>query len=90
MKVGLQLSDGERDELSAEAFPLNGEKLLGWPCWVQGPEYPSCPECGERMEMLFQIDSEQNVPWMFGDMGIAHITQCPRHRGQLAFGWACC
>lgn len=86
---GLTLSDEESDELSDAGFPLGGEKLLGWPLWVQGVEYPDCPECGERMELLFQVDSEQNLPYMFGDAGVGHVTQCPRHRGRLAFGWAC-
>lgn len=83
------LTDEESDELSEEGFPLSGEKLLGWPHWVQGVEYPDCPECGERMELLFQVASEQNIPYMFGDIGVGHVTQCPRHRSRLAFGWAC-
>jgi uncharacterized protein YwqG len=87
--VGLELGDEETEEMYEDAFPLPGEKLMGWPLWVQGLEYFDCPECGTRMELLFQIDSEQNLPYMFGDMGIGHVTQCPRHRGQLAFGWAC-
>lgn len=83
------LTDEEGDELGDEGFPLGGEKLLGWPLWVQGVEYPDCPDCGGRMELLFQVDSEQYIPYMFGDAGVGHITQCPRHRGRLAFGWAC-
>jgi hypothetical protein len=41
------------------------------------------------MEMLFQIDSDQSLPWSLGDAGVGHITQCPKHRDELAFGWAC-
>jgi Domain of unknown function (DUF1963) len=73
----------------AIASARQGEKLLGWPSWVQGVEYPSCPACGERMRFAFQVDSEKNVPLMFGDCGIGHITQCPSHPETLAFGWAC-
>ncbi len=87
---GLALSDEESNELGDGEFPIGGEKLLGWPLWVQGIEYPDCPDCGERMELLFQVDSEQHIPYMFGDSGVGHITQCPRHRSRLAFGWACC
>jgi uncharacterized protein YwqG len=87
--LGVTMTDEESAELSDEGFPLSGEKLLGWPLWVQGVEYPDCPDCGERMELLFQVDSEQNIPYMFGDAGVGHVTQCPRHRGRLAFGWAC-
>ena len=87
--VGTALTDEEAEALAEQDFPRSGEKLRGWPAWVQSVEYPSCPECGRRMELLLQIDSEQNLPYMFGDAGIGHITQCPEHRDQLAFGWAC-
>ncbi len=81
---GVELTDEE-----ADADRINGEKLLGWPDWVQGVEYPKCPDCGQRMQLLFQIDSEKNLPYMFGDVGCGHITQCPRHPTRLAFAWAC-
>lgn len=79
------------DRYSAEAISSarGGDKLLGWPQWVQGAEYPSCPHCGERMEMLLQVDSEEGVALMFGDLGTGHITQCPKHPHVLGFGWAC-
>jgi hypothetical protein len=83
----------EPDDAGAGAhddhLPAFGDKLGGWPAWVQGAEYPSCPTCGTRMELVFQIDSENNIPHMFGDMGCGHITQCPEHPEVLAFGWAC-
>jgi hypothetical protein len=41
------------------------------------------------MQFVFQIASEDNIPYMFGDVGTGHITQCPEHKNQLAFGWAC-
>jgi hypothetical protein len=66
-----------------------GDKLLGWPHWIQGVEYPECPTCEARMEYVFQIDSEKNLPLMWGDGGIAHVTRCPTHREVFALGWAC-
>lgn len=66
-----------------------GDKLAGWPNWVQDVEYPACPECGAEMQLVMQIDSEDNVPYMFGDCGTGHITQCPEHKHVVAFGWAC-
>ena len=87
---------GDRDDPAFEDWEdvqennlFQGEKLFGWPYWVQGVEYPNCRECGKRMEMLFQIDSEVNIPYMFGDVGCGHITQCPEHKTELAFRWAC-
>lgn len=67
----------------------SGDKLAGWPAWIQGVEYPNCPRCGQRMIHVFQVDSEDNIPFMFGDVGCGHITQCPEHKEVVAFGWAC-
>lgn len=78
-------------ELEAEtiANASMGDKLLGWPHWIQGVEYPDCPQCKTRMEYVFQIDSEHHLPLMWGDAGTAHITRCPNHPEVLALGWAC-
>jgi hypothetical protein len=77
---------------AAATFPPNstlGDKLASWPAWIQNVEYPNCPRCARRMAHLFQVDSEHNVPFMFGDAGCGHITQCPEHKEVVAFGWAC-
>jgi len=66
-----------------------GDKLGGWPAWIQNVEYPVCLECGRPMDLVFQVDSKDNIPHMFGDVGCGHITQCPIHPHVLAFGWAC-
>ena len=68
---------------------VSGEKIGGWPDWLQRQEYPQCPRCGTRMEHLAQFESHETLPYGFGDMGCGHITQCPQHREVFAFGWAC-
>jgi Domain of unknown function (DUF1963) len=35
------------DEVTEELKNLSGEKLFGWPCWVQGVEYPKCRKCNK-------------------------------------------
>ena len=89
--LGVPLSDDEINELyEKQILPQTGEKLGGWPFWIQGVEYPTCPECKKLMRLVFQIDSEmKNLPFMFGDVGSGHITQCETHKHILAFGWAC-
>jgi uncharacterized protein YwqG len=79
------------NDCPAEEIALSklGDKLAGWPAWVQGVEYPHCPRCKSRMALVFQLDSEHNIPFMFGDVGCGHITQCPEHKEVVAFGWAC-
>ncbi len=83
------LTDAEWDELDEAELPQRGDKLAGWPAWVQGVEYPECPKCKGRMRLVFQIDSNDNLPYDFGDVGTGHITQCEEHKDVLAFGWAC-
>ena len=90
-ELGVTLRDLPIDTDVAESIgiPEAGDKLGGWPHWVQSVEYPSCPTCGREMEIVLQVDSEDNIPHMFGDAGCGHITQCPDHPQVLAFGWAC-
>jgi hypothetical protein len=38
---------------------------------------------------VLQLESDDHVPFEFGDSGTGHITQCPNHRNLVAFGWAC-
>lgn len=87
--VGIDLNEEEWDELNEAGYPRGGDKLSGYPMWIQSIEYPDCPVCGKRMRLLFQVDSDDNVPHLFGDVGCGHITQCKDHKEQLAFGWAC-
>ncbi len=74
-----------RVEQLAEA--AGRDKLGGWPYWIQGPEYPRCTVCGDTMAVIFQLDSEDHIPFMFGDAGIGHISMCRSHPDVVAFGW---
>lgn len=89
-ELGVALADLRLDSNAAEtiANAATGDKLGGWPAWGQSVEYPACPECGQAMDLVLQLDSEDNVPYMFGDVGCGHLTQCRNHPHQLAFGWA--
>lgn len=69
----------EPDASEAIAIAAAGDKLGGWPMWVQDVEYPVCPQCDRRMELVFQVDSEDNIPYLLGDLGCGHIT--PTRRG---------
>jgi hypothetical protein len=85
--------DGESivssEGLDAQYPTIAGDKLGGWPYWIQGVEYPECERCGELMRLIFQVDSVDNLPHRWGDNGCAHLTQCPIHKDVIAFGWAC-
>jgi predicted DNA-binding WGR domain protein/uncharacterized protein YwqG len=85
--ISFSTDEEEIEEYVGEA--ITGDKFFGYPRWVQGIEYPTCPKCQTEMEFVFQIDSENNLPYMFGDAGIAHVTQCKEHKDILALAWAC-
>src|SRR5262245_38937787 len=53
------------NECPAEEIALSEreDKLAGWPAWVQNVEYPHCPRCRRRMVHVFQVDSEDNIPF---------------------------
>lgn len=70
-------------------MPVERDKLFGWPYWIQSVEYPFDRKTQSKMELLFQFDSEDNLPHMFGDAGIGHLTQSPDNKEELGFGWAC-
>ena len=72
-----------------EGVALEGDKLFGWPHWVQSVEYPYDRQSGKQMDLLFQLDSMVNLPYMFGDAGIGHITVSADNPDELGFGWAC-
>jgi uncharacterized protein YwqG len=91
-ELGIDISDLDQDVAELISDAEAGDKLGGWPFWIQQAEYPSCPLCARQMAFVFQIDSGDIVyppDRMFGDGGIGHITQCPDHPEVLAFGWAC-
>ena len=85
---GIRLTDAEGEFYHDHFVTIEGEKLLGWPFWIQGADYPRCPACQLEMHMLFQIDSCKNIPWSFVDSGMAHIMQCPEHPRNLAFTYS--
>jgi len=90
-ELGVTLPDLDLalDVAETIAIAEPGDKLGGWPVWIQGVEYPACPRCRRPMELILQIDSNDNLAYMFGDVGTGHVTRCPDHPEVLAFGWAC-
>ena len=88
-ELDIKFSDEEIDILFKNNITATtGDKLFGYPYWVQGVEYPTDAN-GEFMEMVFQLDSEKNLPYMFGDLGVGHLTQSKNDDEKLSFGWAC-
>lgn len=89
--LGLEMDEEVLEILEARGVGLtvDKDKLFGWPYWIQGVEYPLDRATGQQMELLFQLDSEDHLPYMFGDSGVGHLTQSPDNKEEMAFGWAC-
>lgn len=87
---GLQIDvdDAGLDALMRAEIPAPGDKVGGWPLWVQGVEYPSCSICGSTTRYVAQIESSWNLPIQFGDHGNSQLFQCPVHAEILALTWA--
>jgi Domain of unknown function (DUF1963) len=83
---GIEADDDEADALSTLGYqPRQEDKLLGWPSWPQYVNYPNCRVCGRQLWQVFQLESHQNLWYVFGDDGNGHITCCPDHPDELAF-----
>lgn len=75
----------------------NLNRLGGHPAWIERPEYPSCPNCGQTMRFLLQLDSElplrqatpdQSSYMMWGSGGVAYFFWCDTCR--ISAGrWQC-
>lgn len=65
----------------------DGNKLGGWPAWERRVAYPTCVRCGDRMDLVFQLDSAGPLRLMGLHIGVGYITRCPRHKDVLAFTW---
>jgi uncharacterized protein YwqG len=69
---------------------FGGDKIGGYPSFCQFPMYPECKECGNPMKHIIQIASDYNIPYNFGDGGIAHIYFCEKQIENIGFHWDCC
>lgn len=48
-----------RKHFSYSRLPASGDKLSGWPDWIQGVEYPKCRDCEKQMRLVFQLGSKR-------------------------------
>jgi hypothetical protein len=69
------------DALRDEFRSLAGEKVGGWPHWIQNDR------AGKEDAFLLQIDSEKTLPLRWGDAGIAFVFRLPD--GSFDFLWEC-
>lgn len=62
------------------------DKLGGYPQWAQDPQYPNCPICDLSMDrLIFEFASDDNIPYLWGDVDTGYFLQCPEHKKQVTF-----
>lgn len=89
-ELGITLDDATSDLLFERGLTAQQhDKLFGWPAWVQCVDYPRCRICGRVLRLIFELQSQQNLFYNFGDSGCGQITGCPDHPDELAFFWQC-
>ncbi|MCP3677665.1 MAG: hypothetical protein GY721_08805, partial [Deltaproteobacteria bacterium] len=96
-ELGIEITDEEHDLLADWGLLESGDKLAGWPNWIQYPEHMPCGECGRTMEFLYQLEPHVNLGYSFGqeyhdyvvEEGCSWLFQCREHKAQLAFTWQC-
>lgn len=55
-------------------------QLGGYAHYIQSPpQLDPCPECGQDLELLARLDTEDDVGIMWGDLGAVYLHACPRH-----------
>jgi hypothetical protein len=70
----------------------NLNRVGGSPAWVQGADYPDCPDCNRAMTLLLQLDS--NLPtaaggeWLWGSGGVCYGFWCDACKVS-GFLWQC-
>lgn len=66
---------------------ISGDKLFGWPYWIQWTDDFMDAKTGIQRDYLVQLASEDNIPYSFGDCGIGYLTQDPNNKNDLCFYW---
>ena len=66
-----------------------GDKLGGWPSWIQEKELHTCGQCGRELSLLIQIDSNDHVKFEFGDGGCGWVLWCADCPDSERFSWSC-
>lgn len=59
-------------EAVEDGSPMNGSQIGGLPGWVQDSAYPKCPDCGETMRFIAQLDNSHFPGWE----GVHYVLLC--------------
>ena len=85
-----EMSEGMKEDWCEDFPAAECTKIGGWPHPVQ--QVVGFPEVGDcfEFEYVFQIGSESEMNWMWGDAGIAHVGRgTGEHRDKWSLDWQC-
>ncbi len=88
--AGIDLDVGYGEHLDEViGTPAQGDKLGGWPNWVQYRQHAACSTCGEELTHFYQLDDGGPHGLMFGDAGCAYVGYCRTHPEIMTLHWQC-
>ncbi|GKT35320.1 Protein of unknown function DUF1963 like protein [Aduncisulcus paluster] len=70
-------------------FEYVGDGICGYADWIQGVDFRECPVCGAASELVYHMESNDCLDYMFGDLGACQIVVCPEHGDCVQMVWAC-
>ena len=96
-ELGIEVTEEELALFDGFRLIETGDKLAGWPAWIQASESILCPSCGRTMQHVFQFEPHVHLNYSFGqeffdrpvDWGCGWLFQCPEHKHCLGFTWQC-
>ena len=68
---------------------ISKTRVGGYPFYIQGSVWARCRECGSRMRLLAQIQSEEDAGLMWGDCGSVYLFECPAHPREMQMELQC-
>jgi hypothetical protein len=74
--LGEPAAEAAQDELDD---PAEGDKLGGWPAYIQQPSLGDSARCGQPRALLLQVASQGNLAVHFGDGGRLFVAACRDH-----------
>ena len=77
--LGILIAENLKDDYEL-SYPEPGDKLGGYPNWIQSDEHGQCIECGHgrKMKLLLQLSES------YGGSGTLFIFYCVQHPGIFA------
>src|SRR5262249_44865621 len=61
---------------------IHHTRFGGGPAWMQEAEFPNCPVCKKKMQMVLQLP-ESMLPWKQSKGSNFYFFACPTHADQM-------